>query len=408
MKLNIAVFFGGESVEHEVSIISAHQAIEALDRNKYNVIPVYISKDRRMYWAEEMSDIHFFTGRSLSEACAAAEQIEFVPEGNRTVMRPVKTKLFGQKEIAVIDAAIPVMHGTYGEDGTIQGFLDMMKIPYAGCDIFGAAVGQDKVMQKHILHDNGLPLTNWFWVYGWEMDDHQEEVLEKVHKLIYPVILKPARTGSSVGISIAHNDEEYLACFNETRQYDEKIITEKVVKPMVEINCSVLGNSENAKASVLEQVGHASADELLSFKDKYQSSGGSKGAKSGGTKGSEGMASAARIVPAPISAEQTKLIQDLALRTFRVLGASGVCRIDFMMDSETKKVYVNEINTIPGSLAFYLWEASGLSFTGLMDRLVELALDRQRARDRMTFSYDTDLLKTYSASSAKGAKGAKQ
>ncbi len=406
MKLNVAVFFGGESVEHEVSIISAHQAIEALDRSKYNVIPVYVAKDRRMYWSEEMQDIHFFTGRSLAEVCAASEQIEFVPEGSRTIMRPVKSKLFGQKEISAVDVAIPVMHGTNGEDGTIHGFLEMMKIPYAGCDIFGAAIGQDKVMQKHILHDNGLPLTNWFWAYSWEMDEHQDEILAKVHKLIYPVILKPARTGSSVGISIAHNDEEYIACFNETSQYDEKVITEKVVKPMVEINCSVLGNSENAKASVLEQVGHASADELLSFKDKYQSSGGSKGSK-GGTKGSEGMASAARIVPAPISDEQTKLIQDLALKSFRVLGASGVCRIDFMMDAETKKVYVNEINTIPGSLAFYLWEASGVTFPQLMDRLVDLALDRQRVRERMTFSYDTDLLKTYSASSAKGAKGAK-
>ncbi len=406
MKLNVAVFFGGESVEHEVSIISAHQAIEALDRSKYNVIPVYVAKDRRMYWSEEMQDIHFFTGRSLAEVCAASEQIEFVPEGSRTIMRPVKSKLFGQKEITAVDVAIPVMHGTNGEDGTIHGFLEMMKIPYAGCDIFGAAIGQDKVMQKHILHDNGLPLTNWFWAYSWEMDEHQDEILAKVHKLIYPVILKPARTGSSVGISIAHNDEEYIACFNETSQYDEKVITEKVVKPMVEINCSVLGNSENAKASVLEQVGHASADELLSFKDKYQSGGGSKGSK-GGTKGSEGMASAARIVPAPINDEQTKLIQDLALKSFRVLGASGVCRIDFMMDAETKKVYVNEINTIPGSLAFYLWEASGVTFPQLMDRLVDLALDRQRVRERMTFSYDTDLLKTYSASSAKGAKGAK-
>ena len=173
---------------------------------------------------------------------------------------------------------------------------------------------------------------------------------------------------------------------------------------MKEINCSVLGNAEHAKASVLEQVGHASDDELLSFRDKYQ--GGGKSVKNTG--GSKGMASAARIVPAPISEEETALIQKYALQTFRTLGAGGVCRIDFLMDTENKKVYVNEINTIPGSLAFYLWEASGLPFNELMDELVKLALDRERRRSRMTFSYDTNLLETYSETSAKGAKGAKR
>ncbi len=295
------------------------------------------------------------------------------------------------------------MHGTNGEDGTIQGFFEMLKVPYAGCDLYGASVGQDKVLQKHILHDNDLPITDWFWVYGNEIDTNKEEVLEKVHKLIYPVILKPARTGSSVGISIAHNDEEYLECFEDARQYDEKVITEKVVKPMVELNCSVLGDGANAKASVIEQVGSVSGDELLSYKDKYQ--GGGKGSKAHGK--DAGMASTARIVPAPISKEQTELVQKLALKTFKVLGSAGVCRIDFMMDQDTKKVYVNEINTIPGSLAFYLWKEEGMSFTELMDHLIELALDRERRRNKMTFSYDTNLLSNYSENGAKGAKSSK-
>jgi D-alanine-D-alanine ligase len=237
------------------------------------------------------------------------------------------------------------------------------------------------------------------------MDEHQDEILKKVHQLIYPVILKPARTGSSVGIAIAHNDEEYLECFEDTRQYDEKIITEKVVKPMVELNCSVLGDCYHAEASVIEQVGSASSDELLSFQDKYQ--GGGEGAKGAKTSGSKGMASTARIVPAPISDEKTKMIQDLSLQTFRVLGASGVCRIDFMMDQDTQQVYVNEINTIPGSLAFYLWEKNGMSFAKLMDKLIALALDRERRRSRITFSYDTNLLSNYSENSAKGTKGSK-
>ena len=400
MKLNIAVFFGGESVEHEVSIISAHQAIEALDKNKYNVIPVYVSKERKLYVSDLLKDMSNY--KDLKHLISQCTQVSITSEDNRVVIRPVKPSLFGPKELGTIDVAIPVMHGTNGEDGTIQGFFEMLKVPYAGCDLYGAAIGQDKVLQKNVLNDNNLPITNWFWVYGAEMDTRQSEILDKVHRLIYPVIIKPARTGSSVGISIAHNDEEYLACFDEARQYDEKIITEKVVKPMCEINCSVVGDSYSCVASVLEEVSSVSQDELLSFSDKYL--GGSKSTKS---EGSKGMASTARIVPAPLTDEQTRLIQQLAKETFRVLGTSGVCRIDFLMDADTKKVYVNEINTIPGSLAFYLWQAAGVSFSELMDKLVELALDRERRRSKMTFSYETNILSNFSASSAKGSKGSK-
>ncbi|MGM9940778.1 MAG: D-alanine--D-alanine ligase family protein [Bulleidia sp.] len=401
MKLNTAVFFGGESVEHEVSIISAHQAMEAMDREKYNVIPVYVAKNRKLYVGEALNDMNNY--RNLNTLIDSCTQVTIVLEDNRVVIRPVKTGLFGKKELGTIDVAIPVMHGTNGEDGTIQGFFEMLKVPYAGCDLYGAAVGQDKVLQKHILADNDLPITNWFWCYGSDIDTERDTILRKVHKLIYPVILKPARTGSSVGISIAHNDGEYLECFAEARQYDEKIITEKVVKPMIELNCSVLGDGADAKASVIEQVGSVSGDELLSYRDKYQGGGkGSKGSKSSSS--SAGMASTARIVPAPISKEQTEYIQSLALKTFRVLGSAGVCRIDFMMDAETKTVYVNEINTIPGSLAFYLWKEEGMSFTQLMDSLVSQALERERRRSRMTFSYDTNLLSTYSASGSKGSK----
>ena len=400
MKLNIAVFFGGESVEHEVSIISAHQAIEALDKNKYNVIPVYISKERKLYVSDLLKDMSNY--KDLKHLISQCTQVSITSEDNRVVIRPVKPSLFGPKELGTIDVAIPVMHGTNGEDGTIQGFFEMLKVPYAGCDLYGAAIGQDKVLQKNVLSDNNLPITNWFWVYGSEMDTHQSEILDKVHRLIYPVIIKPARTGSSVGISIAHNDEEYLACFDEARQYDEKIITEKVVKPMREINCSVVGDSYSCVASVLEEVSSVSQDELLSFSDKYL--GGSKSTKS---EGSKGMASTARIVPAPLTDEQTRLVQQLAKETFRVLGTSGICRIDFLMDADTKKVYVNEINTIPGSLAFYLWQAAGVSFSELMDKLIELALDRERRRSKMTFSYETNILSNFSASSAKGSKGSK-
>lgn len=400
MKLNVAVIFGGETVEHEVSIISAHQAIEALDKEKYHVIPIYLSKQNQFYYSDLLFQIENF--KDLDGLVQKCTQVVFAKVDNQVVIKPITYSLFGKKAITSIDVAIPVMHGTGGEDGTIQGLLNTLNLPYAGPDLFSAAVGQDKVLQKHILHDNGLPITNWFWVYRDEMEERKEEILREAHKLIYPVILKPACTGSSVGISIAHNDEEYLEAFENAAQYDEKIITEKVVKPMREINCAVLGNKLHAQASVLEEVNKDNNEEILSFEKKYMD--GSKASKGAKTTASKGMASTARTVPAPLTEAQTKQIQTYALETFKLLGLSGVCRIDFMMDAETKTIYVNEVNTIPGSLAFYLWEETGISFSQLMDRLVEIALEKDRIRSKMIFSYETNLLANYSASGAKGSK----
>ena len=401
MKLNIAVFFGGESVEHEVSVISAHQAMNAMNSEKYNIIPIYVAKDRKLYCSDLLWDMKNY--KDIPALLKKCTQVTLVQEENKVAICPVHTGLFGRKELNTVDVAIPVMHGTNGEDGTIQGFLEMLKLPYAGCDLIAAAVGQDKVLQKHTLENSGLPITKWFWYYGDELEEKQDEILDRVHKIGYPVILKPACTGSSVGIGIAHNDEEYLRQFEESRQYDAKVITEQVVKPMREINCSVLGHANKAKASALEEVFSGSGHELLDFKDKYErrAKGGSKTAASG----SKGMASTTRTVDPVLPDGTTEKIRQLALDTFRVLGSSGVCRIDFMMNADTNEVFVNEINTSPGSLAFYLWQASGVSFTELMDQLVELALDRERERSRRTYSYDTNLLSTYDEPA--GTKGTK-
>ena len=398
MKLNVAVLFGGESVEHEVSIISAHQAMEALDKEKYNVIPVYISKDRRLYSSDALFDMQNF--KDLNALINKIPQVYFVSVDNKVMIKPVKQGLFNHREIAAIDVAIPVMHGTNGEDGTIQGFLEMYKLPYAGCDLIAAAVGQDKVLQKHVLENSSLPVTEWFWIYAQELDAKKDEILNLVRRIGYPVIIKPACTGSSVGISIAHDEAEYLTAFEEASAYDSKIITEKVVRPMREINCSVLGHPYDAVTSVLEEVFHGTDNELLDFHDKYESS--AKGAKSP-AKSSAGMASTSRKVNPDLPEGVADEIRRLALETFRVLGSSGVCRIDFLLNADSNQVYVNEINTIPGSLAYYLWQDAGVSFPQLMDRLVDLALDRERRRQNMIYSYDTDLLKTYKEPS--GAKG---
>ncbi|QRG86227.1 D-alanine--D-alanine ligase family protein [Bulleidia sp. zg-1006] len=396
MKLRVGVFFGGESVEHEVSIISAQQAIHALDKNKYEVIPLYIAKDRKIYYnLEKFFAVESFT--NLPALLKESTQVTLVNLGNECVIRPIHTGFFQKKDLGNIDLAIPVIHGTTGEDGIIQGLFEMLKIPFAGCDIYGSVVGQDKVFQKHILHDNHLPITPWFWVYGQDIENYQTQILEKVNTLGYPVILKPARTGSSIGISVAHNHEDFLESFKDARRYDEKVIIEKVIKPMREINCSVIGDYTGSKASVLEEVTQQEK-ELLDFDKKYGA---------GGSKGDSGMAATSRMVPAPLSNEETKYIQQLAKDTFRVLDSAGVCRIDFIMDAETKKIYVNEINTIPGSLAFYLWQEEDVDFTKLMNQLITLALDRERRRNQLTTSFSSNILENMAKGGSKGSKGSK-
>lgn len=397
MKIRVAVLFGGESVEHEVSIISASQAMNALNPEKYEVVPVYISKDRDFYSGPELRNVQTFT--DMNTLKKNVPLVHLVKKDGKVVVEPLKKSFFKKSEEVVIDLAIPVMHGTNGEDGSIQGLLEMLKLPYAGCDVIAAGCGQDKSVMKHMLENSGLPLCPWTWIYGCDYDENKAEIKAKVAELGYPVVLKPACLGSSVGIVIAHSEDELDAAVEEAGQYDEKIVIEQMVQNLREINCSVLGDHFECRPSVLEEV--TKGAEILDFKDKYLGSGKTKGAKS------QGMASASRIVPAPISEEMTHEIQSLAVKTFKVLGSSGVCRIDFMINDATGQVYVNEINTIPGSLAFYLWKEAGMSFTELMDALVKQAIDRQRRREKRITSFDSNILSNFSASSAKGVKGVK-
>lgn len=397
MKIRVAVLFGGESVEHEVSIISASQAMNALNPDKYEVVPVYISKERDFYSGPELRTISIYT--DMAKLKKTVPLVHLVKKEDRVVIEPLKKSFFKKQEETVIDLAIPVMHGTNGEDGSIQGLLEMLKLPYAGCDVIAAGCGQDKVVMKHILENSGLPMCPWTWIYACDYEENKDEIKARVAELGYPVVLKPACLGSSVGIVIAHSEEELDEAIAEAGQYDEKIVIEQMVQNLREINCSVLGDHFECRSSVLEEV--TKGAEILDFKDKYLGNGKTKGSKG------HGMASASRLVPAPISDEMTELIKTLAIKTFKALGSSGVCRIDFMMDGTTEEVYVNEINTIPGSLAFYLWKEAGMNFSELMDALVKQAIDRQRRREKRITSFDSNILSNFSASSAKGAKGVK-
>ena len=392
MKLRVGVIFGGESVEHEVSIISAVQAMKSMDSEKYEIIPIYIGNDREWYTGKLLSDIDIYSDIDLLKKYA-----KNVVLTNKKDSFVLVNKKGLRRVVDYIDIAFPIVHGTNVEDGTLQGYLELIGIPYVGSNLYSASIGQDKVFQKQILKSSDLPVVDFDWFFDSEYKDNEEEILKRIKKIGYPVMIKPARLGSSVGISKAHNEEEVKTCIEEAIKYDEKILVEKVVDNLVEVNCSVLGNYEYQSASVIEEV--MGSDEFLSYRDKYL--GGSKGKIS--KTGSKGMASTNRILPARLDDKMTNEVKELSKSVFKVLNAAGVIRIDYLIDKKTKKIYINETNTIPGSLSFYLWEATDKPYKELLDDLITLGIKTYKRKKRKVFSFETNILSNFNG--IKGSKG---
>lgn len=391
MKINVGVFMGGSSVEHEISIISAVQAMKSLDTWKYCIVPVYISKDGKMYSGEALTDLETFRKKGTVENIC--RRVVIRRDGDGVFMYHADGGFGKRKPICRIDVALPVVHGTNCEDGTLQGFFELLALPYCGCDVLSSSVGMDKELFKYVVAAKGVPVLPCVCFRAREWVSEREELTAKIRESFgFPVIVKPANLGSSVGIKKVTREEELPEAVDYACSFADKILVEKAVTALREINCSVLGDCDEAKASVCEEP--VMCDEILSYADKYMSSGSSKG-----------MSSLKRKLPADISAEKSAEIADLSVKTFKALGCCGVVRIDYLMDTaDNDKVYVNEINTIPGSLAFYLWEVSGMKYSALLDKLIELAFRRNRERERLSFSYDTDILQSASFGT-KGSKG---
>lgn len=384
MKLKVVVLFGGVSVEHEVSIISALQAMNAMDTNKYDVIPVYQSKKSHFYSGDGLKKIENF--QNLDELFKKIPQVSFIKEKQKHYLLEHQG-MFHKK--TRIDVVIPIVHGRLVEDGSIQGFLESIGIPYAGSNVMASAIGQDKVFMKLAFEKAAIPTVAWVSFTQNEYLQDQEAALKKAENLNYPLILKPASLGSSIGISFVKDRETLERALSTAFSFDDKIIIEKAVQNLKELNCSLLGDGKKVRTSALEEV--FMKDAILSYSDKYLSNSKSKG-----------MASTARECPAKLDKKTEEDVKDLAIRCFNALGCLGVARMDFLMDEKTQKVYANEINTIPGSLSFYLWEASGLSFSALMDTLVEQAIRTHSQREKRITSIDTNLLANFSKNGAKG------
>lgn len=389
MKTNVAVFFGGRSVEHEISVISALQAINAFNTDKYEVVPVYISKQGRWFTGKQLLDIaNYKDMKALTDSC---EEVFMRPEyGDYNLYSAKPGGMFSKRNpvVAELHIALPVLHGTNCEDGTFEGLLDTIGIPYAGCDTLASANGMDKITMKMILRESEIPVVDYVWTTDKQWQARRDEIMDEVErKLGYPVIVKPANLGSSVGIGKAANREQLIEKVNEAERFSTRIIIEHMIEQLKEINCSVLGDADDHQSSVCEEP--LKSGDFLSYTDKYTARSGMEGSS--------------KRIPADLPDEVTKRIQHIAGETFRVLSCHGVSRVDVMIDEKDGNIYVNEINTIPGSLSYYLWEESGISFTQLIDRLMALALKRKREIDRKTFSYDSNIFAL--GGGAKGAKG---
>ena len=398
MKIKLGVFFGGKTVEHEISIITANQAITSLNKEKFEIIPIYISKSGKMYTGEKLFDLKEY--RDLDKLIKSCEEIVCVNNGNKVNILRVNNKLFSNNVLNTIEIAFPIMHGTNGEDGSIQGYLEILGIPYIGPDVLASSIGMDKIMMRRILKEQNIPSLDYVAFYSLEYIKNEDKYIKEIEeKLTYPVIVKAGNLGSSVGIKKAKNTEDLKDAIEFAMEFSDRIMVENAITKLKEVNCSVMGDMIEATASICEEP--IGSDEILSYTDKYVGNSKTKG----GSK-SQGMATLQRKVPAEITKEQAQKIQEIAVKTFKLLGCNGVSRIDFMIDLNDNNIYVNEINTIPGALSYYLWEATGKTFKKELDELVELAFKRNRERQNRTYSYDQNILAL--GSGAKGAKGAKQ
>ena len=387
MKINIAVFFGGMSTEHEISCISANQAMKALDTDKYEIIPIYISKNNDLYTGDLLFDLaNYYDLKALEDKL---DKVTLYKDGNKAYVKPIKTSLLN-KNIKNIDVAFPVVHGSNIEDGCLAGYLEMLNIPYTSSNVLGSAVGQDKAVMKAILEKENIDMVPWFILYEEDLND-RESIIKKANELTYPLICKPANLGSSIGIEIIHNEGELIDKITECFKYDFKVVVEKMITDLKEINISVMNIDGKAEVSVIEEV--FKGDELLSFKDKYES--GQKSSKGKLSSGSKGMASTDRIIPANIDEDTRIKVEEMALRAYKALNADGVVRIDFMIDNQNNNVYLNEINNIPGSLAFYLWDKKNIDFSKECDYLINNAIRRFANKEKKTYSFDTNILSNY-------------
>lgn len=377
MKKTVGVVFGGRSAEHDVSIITAHipiiQSLEA--SGQFDVWPIYISPDGSWYADKAMKDLAFFKRPDFSADLAKQKKLQLLFDNGLKIIWPgIRPKTVG------IDVVFPAMHGTYGEDGSLMGLLRMANVPFVGCDVFASAVAMDKVLTKQVISAEGIPVVPYVWFTKAEWEKDKERLKERIANLAWPVFVKPAHLGSSIGITrITTRQSELENAVEVAFHYDDKSLVEESVEHLIEVTLPIMGNDEVRFAEVERPLPKT---EFFDFDGKYLS-----GNKKGG-----GVNNQYSEIPANIGDDLTAQVKDLAKRVYHIVGCSGTARIDFLIDGASKKVYVNEINTLPGSLYHHNWRKAGVSGIELVTNLVTLAEDRFAAQKNLTRTFRSDIL----------------
>lgn len=384
MKLKVGVIFGGNSLEHELSIISALQAMDNIDTDKYEVVPIYITKDLTWYSSGCLRFIDSFNNFNLIERYAT--KVNLINKKGRFILQ---TQGLIKRELTELHLVIPIMHGHGTEDGTIQGYLQMVGIPYVSNNIYSSVICQDKVFTKQLLEHNELPTVKYVWFFDNEYKKNKEELFKKIDKLDYPLIVKPATLGSSIGIVTVKRKEELDTAINEVLKYDRKIIVEELIEEVLEYNISILKTNEKLYISSIEEI--KTNLEYRNYVDKYNLENHQNG-------------NIVRTLPAKISDKMSDEIISLANKTINFLNNTGLSTIDFLYDTKKKKLYIDEINSIPTCYSHHLWEESNISYKELFNILIEDAIKNFNKSNEMVISMNMDILKDLKNSDIKEYK----
>ncbi len=392
-KLKIGLFFGGRSTEHEVSVVSALQAYKNIDKEKYEVIPIYVSKSGQFFFSPKLLDLKNYKDLNKLLSASAKETLT-----NNEASGPglLEQKLI--PKFKPLDLAFPLFHGSFGEDGCIQGLFEMFQIPYVGLGVMGSSLAMDKVTSKALFKELGFSTAQYTYFSRFQWVRDSKKVLEQIQKTLkFPMVVKPATLGSTIGISKVKNEDDLSFAIEVASTYCQKILIEEAFPDsFIEVNCSALGYKD-VQASVCEMP--VKSEELLSYADKYMRGGGKKTGSSAG-----GMETLSRVIPAPIPDKLTKQIQDATVTIFNALDGCGVTRTDFFVDKKNNRFYVNEVNSPPGSLAFYLWEKTGIKYPELLDKLITYALQRAEDQKNTQYTFDSGLLEQMALAGGSGSK----
>lgn len=372
MKLNVGVIFGGKSLEHEMSIITAIQAMNNIDTDKYDVIPIFITKDREWYTGGSLRFVDTYKDMDLLKRYT--KRVNLINKNGRYILQ---TNGLFKREICELHLAFPMLHGTNGEDGSIHGYLNLVGIPYVGSNIFSAAVSQDKAFVKQILKANDIPVINFVWFGERFYRNKKEELFKQIDVLKYPLVLKPSTLGSSIGIKIIRRKEEIDSTIERSFDIDTKIIIEEMIEDAIEYNCSVLLTPNGNITSEIEEI--TTNKEIRTYGDKFIYEDTEE-------------SSIKRVCPAKISDKLRKQIEFYSLSIFKILNMRGTARVDFLYDKKNNNLFVNEVNCIPFCFAHHLWEARNISYKELLNILMKDAIDNELKLQSMNLVLDSEII----------------